>query len=102
LKPSLGATYYRDGRCRFLVWAPLAERVEVRQLSPQERILPLERLPQGYHRAVLTEFNPTGRYVYRLYKQPTKEPIERPDPASRFQPEGVHGPSQVVDTEFDW
>jgi len=102
MKPSLGATYYRDGRCRFLVWAPLAERVEVRQLSPQKRILPLERLPKGYHRAVLTEFNPTGRYVYRLYKQPTKEPIERPDPASRFQPEGVHGPSQVVDTEFDW
>ena len=102
MKPSLGATYYRDGRCRFLVWAPLAERVEVRQLSPQERILPLERLPQGYHRAILTDFNPTGRYVYRLYKTPTKEPIERPDPASRFQPEGVHGPSQVVDTEFGW
>jgi maltooligosyltrehalose trehalohydrolase len=98
----LGATYYRDGRCRFLVWAPLAERVEVRQLAPEERVVPLESLPLGYHRAVLTDFDPSGRYVYRLYKNPTKEPIERADPASRFQPEGVHGPSQVVDMEFDW
>jgi maltooligosyltrehalose trehalohydrolase len=102
MKTSLGATYYRDGRCRFLVWAPLAERVEVRQLVPEERIVPLESLPLGYHRAALTDFDPSGRYVYRLYKNPTKEPIERSDPASRFQPEGVHGPSQVVNMEFDW
>ena len=27
---------------------------------------------------------------------------ERPDPASKFQPEGVHGPSQVIDPHFDW
>ena len=102
MKTSLGATYYGDGRCRFLVWAPLAERVEIRQLSPQERSVPLENLPQGYHRAVLTDFDPSGRYVYRLHRIQTKEPIERPDPASRFQPEGVHGPSQVVDPEFPW
>ncbi len=102
MRTSLGATYYGDGRCRFLVWAPLAERVEIRQLSPQERSAALEKLPQGYHRAVLTDFDPSGRYVYRLYKIQAKEPVERPDPASRFQPEGVHGPSQVVDAEFDW
>jgi maltooligosyltrehalose trehalohydrolase len=102
MRTSLGATYYGDGRCRFLVWAPRAERVEIRQLSPQERSAALEKLPQGYHRAVLTDFDPSGRYVYRLYKIQAKEPVERPDPASRFQPEGVHGPSQVVDAEFDW
>ena len=35
---ALGATYLGDGRCRFLVWAPLAERVEVRLLElPEER-----------------------------------------------------------------
>ena len=102
MKTSLGATYYRDGRCRFLVWAPFVERIEVRCVSPQERIVPLERLPQGYHRAVLTDFDPVSRYVYRLYKSQTKAPIERPDPASRCQPEGVHGPSQVVDRDFNW
>ncbi|UCD82504.1 MAG: malto-oligosyltrehalose trehalohydrolase [Desulfobacterales bacterium] len=102
MKTSLGATYDKDGRCRFLVWAPRAERVEVRQLSPQERSEPLERLPQGYHRAVLNDFHPSDRYVYRLYQSQTGEPIDRPDPASRCQPEGVHGPSQIVETEFSW
>ena len=102
MRTSLGATYYGDGRCRFLVWAPRAERVEIRQLSPQERSAALEKLPQGYHRVVLTDFDPSGRYVYRLYQIQAKEPVERPDPASRFQPEGVHGPSQVVDAEFSW
>ena len=38
-----------------------------------------------------------AQYFYRLDAQ-----IERPDPASRFQPQGVHGPSQVVDPRFDW
>ena len=102
MRTSLGATYYGDGRCRFLVWAPRAERVEIRQLSPQERSAALEKLPQGYHRVVLTDFDPSGRYVYRLYQIQAKEPVERPDPASRFQPEGVHGPSQVVNAEFSW
>ena len=102
MRTSLGATYYGDGRCRFLVWAPRAERVEIRQLSPQERSAALEKLPQGYPRVVLTDFDPSGRYVYRLYQIQAKEPVERPDPASRFQPEGVHGPSQVVNAEFSW
>ncbi len=102
MKTSLGATYYRDGRCRFLVWAPFAERVEVRCVTPHEHIMLLERLPQGYHRAVLADCNPSARYVYRLHKRQAQDPVERPDPASRFQPEGVHGPSRVVGTEFSW
>lgn len=41
---------------------------------------------------------PGTSYIYRL-----DDERERPDPASRFQPEGVHGPSQVVDPhEFRW
>jgi maltooligosyltrehalose trehalohydrolase len=38
------------------------------------------------------------RYCYRINGGP-----DRPDPASRFQPDGVHGPSQVIDpTSFAW
>ena len=37
-----------------------------------------------------------------LYRYRLSGEVERPDPASAFQPEGVHGPSQVVDTRFDW
>jgi len=102
MKSALGATYQGDGRCRFLVWAPLSERVEVRQLTPLQRVVPLERLPRGYHQGVLTDVKPADRYVYRLFKHQDEEPIERPDPASRYQPEGVHGPSQVVASEFSW
>jgi len=40
---------------------------------------------------------PGSLYFYILEGQK-----ERPDPASRFQPQGVHGPSQVVDTQFAW
>jgi len=102
MKTSLGATYYGDGRCRFMVWAPLAERVEVRLVSPNERVVPLERYSQGYHRAVLDDCRPPQHYVYRLFKDQAGDPIERPDPASHCQPEGVHGPSQVVEPHFDW
>src|SRR5208283_1818802 len=40
---------------------------------------------------------PGTRYFYRLDGNK-----ERPDPASKFQPEGVHGPSQVIDPHFVW
>ena len=51
----------------------------------------------GYHSVMAEDVEPGDRYVYRLDDQ-----RERPDPASRFQPEGVHGPSQVVDPHFPW
>ncbi|MBI5576687.1 MAG: malto-oligosyltrehalose trehalohydrolase [Deltaproteobacteria bacterium] len=88
----LGATYMGSGRCAFFVYAPKAEKVEVRILSTRERTEALARKGQGYHGAVLDGIEPGSLYVYRLDGR-----TERPDPASRFQPQGVHGPSQVVD-----
>ncbi len=40
---------------------------------------------------------PGTRYFFRL-----DDRVDRPDPASRFQPVGVHGPSQVVRSDFEW
>jgi maltooligosyltrehalose trehalohydrolase len=94
---SLGATYLKGGRCQFVVWAPLAQKVDVHIVAPKERILPLEKDAQGYHQAVVDGMEPGSLYFYRLGDQK-----ERPDPASRFQPQGVHGPSQVVDPHFPW
>ncbi len=93
---TLGATYLGDGRCRFEVWAPAAEHLDVRIVVPRERVLPLERASRGYHSAILDTVEPGSRYFYRLNNK------KRPDPASRFQPEGVHGPSEVVKSNFDW
>jgi maltooligosyltrehalose trehalohydrolase len=92
----LGASYSGGGRCSFSVWAPPAKKVEVRLLGPRERLVALQE-KGDYHRAVLEGVEPGTLYFYRLGDR-----IERPDPASRFQPLGVHGPSQVVDPDFPW
>jgi maltooligosyltrehalose trehalohydrolase len=93
----LGATYLGGGLGGFLVWAPLISRVEVHILSPEERMVPLEKVSRGYHYGVVQGVKPGTRYFYRLDGN-----TERPDPASKFQPEGVHGSSQVVDPHFGW
>jgi len=93
---TLGAVYLGGGRSRFTVWAPRARRVEVLLLSPEERVADLEE-KDGYHQATLEGVEPGSLYLYSLDGR-----IERPDPASRFQPKGVHGPSQVVDPAFPW
>ena len=96
-KGLLGATYLGDDRCRFLVWAPSAQKVDVHIVSPEERIVPLAKNDRGYHQATVAGVASGNRYFYRL-----DAAMERPDPASRSQPEGVHGPSEVVDSGFAW
>jgi maltooligosyltrehalose trehalohydrolase len=96
-KDSLGAVYLGDGRCRFLVWVPLVQRVDVHIVSPGELTVPLRKDERGYYRGTVDGVMPGSLYFYRLDDQ-----RERPDPASRCQPHGVHGPSQVVDTDFPW
>jgi maltooligosyltrehalose trehalohydrolase len=93
----LGATYLGGDRCGFRVWAPLSEKIEVHLLSSDERITPLRSAERGYHYGILEGVPPESVYRYRLDGK-----MERPDPASRFQPQGVHGPSQVVDSRFPW
>jgi maltooligosyltrehalose trehalohydrolase len=94
---SLGAMYLGEGRCQFRVWAPLSERVAVRIEAPSERIVTLEKDGQGYHHAIVQDVEPGSLYTYRL-----DDGKPRPDPASRSQPQGVHGPSQVDNPRFAW
>jgi maltooligosyltrehalose trehalohydrolase len=93
----LGASPVTDGRCQFRVWAPNASRVEVHLLAPEDRLAPLEPEPRGYHAGVVDRAPVGSRYRYRLDGN-----TEYPDPASRLQPEGVHGSSAVVSREFEW
>ena len=94
---TLGAIHLGRGRTRFRVWAPNAEQVELHQLEPQDRLVSMETAANGYFEATLEDAGPGTRYFYRLEGE-----MERPDPATRFQPEGVHGPSQVITTDFEW
>jgi maltooligosyltrehalose trehalohydrolase len=94
----LGATLYPDNQCSFLVWAPLARTVDLYLEAPDRRLVPMEKADHGYFYALLNDAAPDNLYFYCL--DGTKK---RPDPASRFQPNGVHGPSQVKDScNFRW
>jgi maltooligosyltrehalose trehalohydrolase len=71
--------------------------VQVHIVAPADRWIPLEPRERGYHEAILSGIAAGTRYRYAL-----DGGAEFPDPASRLQPEGVHGPSEVVDTAFPW
>lgn len=93
----LGSIYLGEGLCRFCVWAPDAQKVEVHLLTPLERWVTLEKDAKGYHQAVIAEAPAGAQYFFRL-----DETREFPDPASRAQPQGVSGPSEIVDPVFPW
>ncbi|MBX3332749.1 MAG: malto-oligosyltrehalose trehalohydrolase [Nitrospira sp.] len=94
----IGATPRSGDAVKFRVWAPYAKSVAV-QLVDQDRVMvPMQRDERGYFETVVTGVVPRSRYRYVL-----DGGKERPDPASRFQSDGVHGPSVVVDpTSFRW
>ncbi|HEV2282822.1 MAG TPA: malto-oligosyltrehalose trehalohydrolase [bacterium] len=92
-----GAVLLAGGGCRFRVWAPKARAVQVHLLSPAERVIPLEPRERGYHEADVPDVGAGVRYRYVL-----DGGLEYPDPASRLQPDGVHGPSEVADPAFTW
>ena len=91
LPDHLGAAPIGQDQTSFLVWAPLAASVAVHVVYPEDRVLSMTPLERGYWGAVLSNCPPGTRYFYRLNGQ-----TDRPDPASRLQPESVHGPSEVV------
>lgn len=88
-----------DGSARFRLWAPAAREVEV-CLSGAKGMssIPLERGEQGWFEVTAAAAKPGTLYRYRIDGE-----REVPDPASRFQPRDVHGPSEVIDPfAFHW
>lgn len=78
----------------FRVWAPKSKHAGV---SLAQGKFPLEAEGNGYYSGTVKEAGVGDLYRYEL------DSGAFPDPASRFQPEGVHGPSQVVDPgAFTW
>src|ERR1700674_4952821 len=87
----LGANRLPDGSWEFVLWAPMARTASVVFSPKSGEPLTMDTLGAGYYRTVVTTL-PGSEYFYRL-----DDGRELPDPASRYQPEGVHGRSQVVD-----
>ena len=92
----LGASVSDEG-VQFRVWAPRISSMSLGIPGEQKEIL-LTREHNGYFSTDLSGLKPGTRYFYLLNGKQ-----ERPDPVSRSQPEGVHGPSEVIDPEeFKW
>lgn len=92
-----GAQSIGGEECHFRVWAPLARTVELQLESPTRHFEPMQRAANGYFHCVARGVPPDSTYFYRLDGN-----TSRPDPASRSQPQGVHGASQVIRPHFDW
>ncbi len=92
----MGATPTPHG-VRFKVWAPAAERVAVELIDPHE-LVPMDRGADDVWTVFVARVHAGRRYWFRLNGQ-----LSRPDPYSRSQPAGPHGPSAVVDPDaFSW
>jgi maltooligosyltrehalose trehalohydrolase len=86
------------GGAHFRVWAPKRKQVEIVLYGTQERAVALSSDADGYFAGFVPNAQAGDVYRYRLDGQGAF-----PDPASRSQPEGPHGPSQLVDpASFEW
>ncbi|MHA6247762.1 malto-oligosyltrehalose trehalohydrolase [Pontibacter sp. CAU 1760] len=93
-----GSAYKGNGKCLFTVWAPEKESMLLHIVHPTDSVMEMTCDEEGYFTAELEGIAPGTRYYY----MPDGKD-DFPDPASFFQPEGVHGPSEVVDhASYDW
>ncbi|HRX71874.1 MAG: malto-oligosyltrehalose trehalohydrolase [Candidatus Competibacteraceae bacterium] len=93
----LGAHYLGDHQCAFTLWAPLLKQAAVHLVAPEDRLIPMTCDERSYWHATVTGLEPGALYFYQWDGE-----TDRPDPASHHQPQGVHGPSRVVDHAFPW
>ncbi|HYO63321.1 MAG TPA: malto-oligosyltrehalose trehalohydrolase [Pyrinomonadaceae bacterium] len=93
-----GARPLAGGGTRFRVWSPVAESLSVRIVGEEPRTFEMERREGDVFELTLPEVGAGMDYFYVVGGE-----RERPDPVSRWQPRGVHGPSRVVDPDaFAW
>ncbi len=94
----VGAWLNKQGKCTFTVWAPFLKRIDVKILLPHGQRFPMEKDEKGYWSCIIGNIESGTSYLYLLNEEKTM-----PDPASQSQPQGVHGPSEVIDQcEFQW
>lgn len=94
----IGAEYRPGHGTHFRVWGPAARRVHVAFEQAGLPAAELEPEGDGYFSGLVSAARPGNRYRFRL-----DDGEAFPDPASRWQPEGPHGPSEIVALDaFDW
>lgn len=95
----LGANLQPDGSATFRVWAPRAGKLDLRLMREgHDDVIEMQVDEQGYFSTTVQNVQAGTKYFYVINNEK-----ERPDPASRSQPLGVHGPSEVIDPNaFVW
>jgi maltooligosyltrehalose trehalohydrolase len=93
----IGSHVLPDGNQEFKVWAPLKEKMFLHVVQPFDKKIEMQKDDGGYFHATVETDDLCRYFLVPEGKQ------EFPDPASQFQPEGVHGPSEVVDhSAYKW
>ena len=86
-----------DGAVRFRLWAPEQQRVRL-VLEGQDETLAMEPRSDGWHELATSAARAGTQYCFELANG-----MRVPDPASRYQPRDVHGPSEVIDpAAYQW
>jgi len=92
-QPRFGPRLTRDG-ATFRLWAPAARRVDLMLDNAQ----PMIHGSDGWYSLHIANAKAGTRYKFRI-----DDDIDVPDPASRFQPEDVSGPSELIDhAAYPW
>jgi 1,4-alpha-glucan branching enzyme len=92
-----GAEIQPDGKVRFRVWAPAVESLSL-SIEGRDQTIPFSAEPGGWYELLVNEVE--AGTLYRLLL-PNGTCV--PDPASRFQPGDVHGPSEVINpAAYQW
>ncbi len=97
-----GAECRDDGNVRFALWAPAADKVDLVFRNTlddptRQKTIALERATQGWFE-LITAATAGDQYSFRVNNGQMV-----PDPASRFQPNDVHEPSEIINpASFDW
>jgi malto-oligosyltrehalose trehalohydrolase len=91
-----GAELQPGAGVRFSLWAPNCQRIGIELIdSEAAATMPMQREADGWHRLTTDRAAPGSRYRFIL-----PDGFAVPDPASRYQPADVHGPSEVVDPQL--
>lgn len=91
----VGVTY-NNGTAVFTLWAPIHKKMQIK-VSDGKKAAVYDMVKDGeYFTLTLNNVKPQTSYAYIINGK------ELGDPASRFQPRGVHGPSQIADLSFKW
>jgi maltooligosyltrehalose trehalohydrolase len=92
----VGAEIQGDLGVHFRVWAPKAHELTI---YSKDALHALDGEENGYFSGFIAGLRAGDRYAFRI------DDVEKllPDPASRFQPEGPHGPSEIIQpSQYRW